>query len=100
MRVSDWETDSGDDDDDDDGDDDEDDDDIEDDDGDDDDAGALLSMEGNELLGRPVWLRAPPYADWRSVFCISVFVGFIFALLFWLTCIAIIRFGCFWRRWT
>ena len=66
-----------------------------DDDDDDDDAGALFSMEGNELLGRPVWLRAPPYADWRSVFCISVFVGFIFALLFWLTCIAIIRFGCF-----
>ena len=50
-----------------------DDDDNEGDDGDDDDdgdAGSLLSLEGDELLGGPVWLRATPHAYWRSVFCI------------------------------
>ena len=47
-------------------DDDEDDGDDEDDD-DDGDAGALLSLEGDELLGGPVWLRAAPHAYWRSV---------------------------------
>ena len=49
-----------------------DDDDDESDDGDDDDdgdAGSLLSLEGDELLGGPVWLRAAPHAYWRSVFC-------------------------------
>ena len=50
--------------------DDQDNDDADDDDGD---AGALLSMEGDELLGWPVWLRAAPYAYWWSVFSILYF---------------------------